>query len=186
MLHGYLGDAKFWRILLRIDEELAEEVRSVGGPHCRSVLHSARYPRKPRGVGRGVLDCDYGYRLSLCCAAQGCRRRATPSSVRFLGRRVYLGAMVVLHSALSQGLTTRRLEGLRERFGVSPRTVGRWRRWWCEVFAVSRLWCGARGDFMPAPRAAELPGGLLARMGGGDGEQALIATLRFICAVTVG
>ena len=21
MLHGYLGDAKFWRILLRIDEE---------------------------------------------------------------------------------------------------------------------------------------------------------------------
>ena len=51
MLHGYLGDAKFWRILVRIDEDLAEEVRSVGGPHCRSVLHSARYPRKPRRGG---------------------------------------------------------------------------------------------------------------------------------------
>ena len=51
MLHGYLGDAKFWRILLRIDADLAEEVRSVGCPHCRSVLHSARYPRKPRRGG---------------------------------------------------------------------------------------------------------------------------------------
>ena len=186
MLHAYLGDAKFWGVLFRIDEDLAGEARSVGCRHCGSVLHGARYPRKPRGVARAVLGPEYGYRLSLCSPREGCRRRTTPASVRYLGRRVYLGAMVVLISALAQGLSGRRLGELRERFGVSPRTVRRWRRWWREVFAVSRFWRGARGDFVPAPEGHDLPGGLLVRMAGGDRHEALVATLTFLCPVTVG
>jgi hypothetical protein len=41
------------------------------------VLHSACYPRKPRGV-RTALDASYRTRLSFCCARNGCRRRNTP------------------------------------------------------------------------------------------------------------
>ena len=185
MLHAYLGDAKFWSVLVQIDEDLAAEARAGGCGHCGAVLHGARYPRKPRGVGRGVLGPEYGYRLSLCCARAGCRRRTTPASVRFLGRRVYLGAVVVLVSALAQGLTERRLGELRERFGVSARTVRRWRCWWREVFALSGLWRGACGDFVPALQAHELPGGLLVRIGGGDRDEALFATLKFLAPVTV-
>ncbi|NLS97786.1 MAG: hypothetical protein GXX96_37065 [Planctomycetaceae bacterium] len=33
----------------------------------------------------------------------GCRKRTTPLSVRFLGRKVYLGAVVVLVAAMRQG-----------------------------------------------------------------------------------
>ena len=132
-----------------------------------------------------MLGPEYGYRLSLCCAREGCRRRTTPASVRFLARRVYLGALVVLVSALAQGLTERRLGELRERFGVSARTVRRWRRWWGEVFALGQWWRGARGEFMPGLNGDELPGELVVRMGGGEGENALVATLRFLSPVTV-
>ena len=98
MCHAFLADTNFYQLLTRIDESIAEEVRA-GGCDCGGALHSARYPRKPRGV-RGVLDESYQSRLSFCCAADGCRRRSTPPSVRFLGRKVYLGVIVVLISAL--------------------------------------------------------------------------------------
>ena len=65
------------------------------------MLHSARYPRKPRG-GLDDLGPDYATRLSFCCAVDGCRRRTTPPSVRYLGRRVYLGAVVVLVTAMTR------------------------------------------------------------------------------------
>jgi len=96
MVPAYLADAKFWRLLLRFDEDVAAQVRAFGCPLCGSVLHSARYRRKPRGAPRAVLGEAYERRLSLCCAREGCRRRTTPVSVRFFGRRVYLAALVVL------------------------------------------------------------------------------------------
>ena len=103
MLHAIGMDARFWRFLVRLDEDLAAEVQRLGCGHCGACVHSARYPRKPRGVARAILGPDYDWRLSFCCAREGCRRRATPGSVRFFGRRVYLSALVVLVSALSQG-----------------------------------------------------------------------------------
>ena len=50
---------------------------------------------------------------------------ATPASVRFLGRRVYLAALVVLVSALAQGLTGARQRQLCQRLGPSRRTLRR-------------------------------------------------------------
>jgi len=91
MSHEYLGDAKLWGVLYRIDEDLAAQARAGGCPHCGAAPHSARYPRKPRGVARAQLGEEYEHRLSLCCAREGCRRRTTPPSVRLLGQRVYLG-----------------------------------------------------------------------------------------------
>jgi len=67
MCHTFLSAAKFWSLLLCIDEDLAVEVRSAGCPVCRGVLHGARYPRKPRGIDRRVVGDHYGRRLSFCC-----------------------------------------------------------------------------------------------------------------------
>ncbi len=88
-----LGDARLYDMLQRIDEDLAGQARAAGC-RCGGRLDSARYRRKPRG-GPAGLSASYEQRLSFCCAAEGCRKRTTPPSVRFLGRKVYLGAVVV-------------------------------------------------------------------------------------------
>ena len=67
---------------------------------CGGVLHSARYPRKPRGGPPELRQTDNS-RLSFCCAQ--CRRRHTPRSVRYLGRRVYLATVVVFASRNAHG-----------------------------------------------------------------------------------
>jgi|SRR3989344_9371846 len=56
----------------------------------------------------------------------------TPPSVRFLGRKVYLGAVVVLVSAMRQGLTPRRVRELSNLFGADRRTIARWQVFWRE------------------------------------------------------
>jgi len=185
MLPGIVNDAKFWRLLVRFDEDLAAEVQALGCPHCDGSLHSARYPRKPRGVARTLLGEAYERRLSFCCAREGCRRRTTPASVRFLGRRVYLCALVVLVSALSQGLTVTRRAQLCRRLGLSERTLRRWRQWWGEVFPATRWWQVARGQFVPAIDPAQLPGALLERFGVGEHEARLLDVLAFLAPLSI-
>src|SRR4051812_13174729 len=106
------GDAEFYHVLDRIDADLADETRRDRCRKCDGVLHSARYRRKPRG-GPADLPASYRQRASFCCAVDGCRKRATPSSVRFLGRRVYLGAVVVLASAMQHGINAVRARRLK-------------------------------------------------------------------------
>jgi hypothetical protein len=45
---------------------------------------------------------------------------------RFLGRKTFFGAIVILVSAMRQGPTPRRVRELSERFRVDPRTIARW------------------------------------------------------------
>jgi hypothetical protein len=173
-------DARLWLVLQQIDEDLAAAARGTGCP-CGGVLHSARYPRKPRG-GPAHLSDDYRKRFSFCCAEEGCRQRTTPPSARFLGRKVYLGAVVVLATALRQGSTPWRLRRLRELFGtLSARTLARWRDFWRVTFVQSPFWRAARGRFLPPVAAAELPGALLERF---TGAQPLALLLTFIAPIT--
>ena len=95
MSHGLFGDARLYVALLEFDRELRDERRQEGCD-CGGVLHVSDYERKPRGVAEDKLPAGYGRRFSLCCAREGCRRRATPASLRFLGRRVYVAVVVVL------------------------------------------------------------------------------------------
>ncbi len=182
MCHAFLNDSRFYQFLLRIDEETAAEVRAGGCP-CGGVLHSARYPRKPRGI-REMLDTSYQTRLSFCCAVDGCRRRRTPPSVRFLGRKVYLGVVVILITALEHGLTPRRRQWLIETLDLWPQTVSRWRRWWRERFAVSPCWQAWRGYFVPPLAVAELPDALLDKLRGDDLRQRLYRLLRLLMPIT--
>jgi hypothetical protein len=161
--HDVLRDPNFFQLLDLIDEERAREVKA-GGCSCGGVLHSARYPRKPRGIPRGLREADHR-RRSFCCDA--CRQRHTPRSVVYLGRRVYVAAMVLLGSALRGSVSGRGLRELCAMLEVPRATLDRWCRWWNEQFPATRLWQGLRGRFMP-PIAGALPGGLLERIGAAD------------------
>ena len=169
-------------MLPRIDADLAAQVRETGCPHCGGRLDVADYPRAPRGVAG--LDASWDTRLSFCCAAEGCRRRATPPSVRFLGRKVYVGAVVVLATALQHGPTATSVTALSKLLGITRRTLVRWRRWWSMMFGASRFWESLRGRFVPAVDAAALPASALARMTAGDDADHLVALLHIIAPVT--
>ena len=87
-------------------------------------------------------------------------------SVRFLGRRVYLGLAVVLT------------------LGVARRTVARWRVWWREQFPLTPLWRAACARFMPPVPEAQLPGELIERFTGAA-QGALLRLLVWLSPVTV-
>ncbi len=157
MCHTLLTDSKFYQFLFRIDQEIATEVQVGGCCFCGGgVLHSACYPRKPRGF-RSALDEHDNYRLSFCCAAEGCRRRTTPPSVRFLGRKVYMGVIVVLISALEHGLSPQRRGQLIDALNVPEQTLWRWQRWWQEMFGEGPWWRMQRAGFVPPCWLADYP-----------------------------
>jgi hypothetical protein len=180
--HAFLSDTNFYQLLTRIDESIAEEVRARGCS-CGGVLHSARYPRKPRGL-RSALDESYENRLSFCCAQDGCRRRHTPASVRFLGRKVYLGVIVVLITALHHGLTEQRRRRLIEALDVPPQTLWQWRCWWRERFVQTRCWRALAGQFIPPLATDRLPASLLERLRGTALSERLVQLLILISPVT--
>jgi hypothetical protein len=171
-----VGDARLYGFLWECDRDLAAAARAGGCLVCGGRVDSARYPRKPRG-GPPDLGPAFETRESFCCATEGCRKRLTPPSLRFLGRKVYLGAVVVLVSAMRHGATPTRVARLQELVGVSPRT--RWRRWWREAFATSRFWRAAASRFGTPITRALLPMSLLDRFAG-DTRDRLVATLRFL------
>jgi len=177
-----LSDASFYRGLLKFDEDLAEQAQQKGC-ECGGKLHSARYPRKPRGIPEELQD-DYSKRRSFCCAQEGCRKRTTPASFRFLSRRVYVGAVVVLVTALRHGATVARVAQLRAIVGVSRRTMERWRQWWLEEFARSSFWIWARGQLASPVDEQTLPLSLLESFRKPQAEERTVDLLRFILPVT--
>ena len=179
-----MADAKFYELLLAFDRDLADTARGGGCTVCGGVLHSARYWRKPRGrLCR--LGPEHDQRLSFCCAVDGCRARETPASLRFLGRKIYLAAMVVLISIMRHGATPGRLQQFAKIVGVDRRTIARWQAWWRDTFTASSFWQEGRAAFMPPLDADRLPASLLERFAGSGAEQ-LIALLRFLGPITGG
>ena len=172
--------SQFFLFLIRLDEELAAQAQGAGCP-CGGVLHRANYPRKPRGCPTLAIREAFSSRLSFCCSR--CRRRTTSMSVRFLGRRVYLGLVVVLCSARHAGQNTAAAR-LCEALAVPLRTLQRWRRWWREDFMQTPLWQAMCARFMPPVSAQGLPGELLAHFAG-ETTEALQRLLRFLAPITV-
>jgi hypothetical protein len=52
MYTALLADGRLYQLLQRFDDDLAAEQHAGGCLICGAVLHSARYPRKPRGFCR--------------------------------------------------------------------------------------------------------------------------------------
>ena len=163
--------ASFWWFLVRLDAEIAGKTRGMGCQRCGGPLHRADYPRKPRG-DLGEAEEAFGTRWSFCCG--WCRRRATPPSVRFLGRRVYVGQLVVAACLRWQellGLVGKLVEG------VPRRTVKRWLLWWRSLLPGSRFWQQARALFMPPVATEAMPRTLAERFGTPEQALAFLAPL---------
>jgi len=184
MYHDLPSDTSFWLFLFSIDQDLAETTRKQACP-CGGRLHRADYPRKPRG-GPDDLPDQYGYRVSFCCDRDGCRKRTTPPSVRFLGRKVYLGAVVILVAAMRQGPSPRRIRELSKLFGVDRRTVARWRIFWQEHFPRTPFWKVARSRLSPIAKIDALPRSFTeAFLRHGDLQQGWGKLLLFLSPITI-
>jgi hypothetical protein len=154
--HAILKDVNFFRLLLKIDTELAYETQSKLCP-CGGKLHCANYPRKPRGCPEEILN-EYSSRFSFCCHL--CRQRTTSPSVRFLGRRVYVGLAMILLSEKSNDHTTT-LTHLSQTMKISVLTLKRWQSWWIDRFPLTSLWQATCARFIPPVEQAKLPNSLL-------------------------
>jgi len=179
-----LADATFHEQLLVFDRDLAASARAARCWLCGGALHSASYDRKPRGGPTG-LGQDYAEHFSFCCAVDGCRKRTTPASLRFLGRKVYLATVVTLISAMLLGTTPARLARLSTVSGIDRRTLARWRAWWRSTFADGGFAPIAKAAFMPPLEIAGLPVSLLDCFSGAI-ERKLTAVLRFLGPLTGG
>jgi len=149
MLTDLLLEEKFFAVLTGLDAEIAEKVASSGCRHCGGPLYQANYERKPRGAQIAVVREAFSMRHSLCCGRKGCRRRALPPSLRFLGTTVYIGAVVLLASVAAQLLSV--LRDARAATGVPGRTLRRWGLWWRDTFPQSSTWTELRARFAPPP-----------------------------------
>ncbi|MHB1873010.1 MAG: hypothetical protein ACYCT1_19510 [Steroidobacteraceae bacterium] len=192
MYQTLMADPKFHERILDFDRDRAEACRAAGCPECGGRLHVANYRRKPRGW-LIELGEEYDLRFSFCCAVEGCRDRATPASLRFLGRKVYLATIVTLIAAMRYGLSERRLEKLAGAIKVDRRTVARWRTWWLATFTDTPFWRAKSAEFMPPVDTCALPASLLVRFkptpqaqtGDDPGDQ-LVAFLSFLDPITGG
>ena len=175
-----LAEATLFEALLAIDRDLASTAQAGGCLICGGRLDHGDYPRKPRG-GPATLGLAYDRRFSFCCDA--CRKRLTPVSVRFLGRKVYLGVVVLRACVLREGPTRWRVARLRDQLGVGADTLARWHHWWWDAFVRTPFWKAARARFAPAIAEDALPGCLLERFTG-DGAARVLAVLRVLGPLT--
>jgi len=181
MYQKLLADSSLLSALREIDRQWAEKQAEAGCRWCGGTLHRASYPRKPRGPWR--MGRELRRRESFCC--EECRRRLTPESVVYFGRRWYVGPVVVLVAALCEGPTPRRMARIREVWDVSAETVRIWRRWWGTQFPRSAYWRAARGHFSRPVSEVALPFSLVEVFGVAIGErEPLIVLLRWLSPVT--
>ena len=184
MYHELPPRASLWPFLFTIDRDLAEAARQQGCS-CGGRLHQANFPRKPRGEPEPLPE-QYGKRLSFCCDRDGCRKRTTPPSVRFLGRKVYLAAVVILVSAMRQGPSPRRIRELSKLCGADRRTIARWQVFWREHFPQTQFWKVARGRVaVLGAETTALPRSLVdVFVRGPDQQQAWGRLLQFLSPIT--
>ena len=153
---------EFFEKLAQIDEKIVNQIAAGRCPLCGGPLHRSDFARKPRGALMAAAGEEFVTRFSLCCGRDGCRKRATPPSLRFLGRRVYLGAVVIMASVIAQALTT--AKALRQATGVPARTSRRWLSWWRGAFLLTDVFVSLRARLIGVV-VEKLPASLVSRLG---------------------
>ena len=191
MLHEDKLGAEFFKELAEIDERITARVAAGRCPRCGGPLHRGDYQRKPRGGWLADTPDAAAVRYSLCCGRRGCRKRALPPSVRFLGRRVYWEAVVIL--ATMRLLLGGVIEHAQRATGVPRRTLLRWATWWRGEFPSSPMWTVMRGRFVPPPPdETALPTSLLERLAtemkasAVSASDVLVGTARLLAPMTTG
>lgn len=182
MSHRLLTDASFFLFLEQIDGDSIATLTSKPCLHCGAPRDRADFWRKPRGDPRAEGGQVAIRRVSFCCRADGCRRRATPPQLRFLGRRSYLAVVVVLAACLLNGPNPARIATVARLVGAARTTVRRWVGWWRETFTKSPVWQERRARLRCPVDEEALPASLLGVFNESVREPpaALINLLRFI------
>lgn len=157
MYHASLVLPSFWELVFNLDGEIATTyMLSAACLRCGGLEFSrCDYRRKPRGFPRemplDMLEKWFSFRISFRCDV--CRKRVTPPSVRFLGRKVYIGACVLWASRLFErgdvaASALRLLKAIKDQLGdfVPARTVRRWLTWWQGPVWQSPFWRGHHGQ----------------------------------------
>jgi hypothetical protein len=155
---------EFFEELTAIDEAILARAGSEACRFCGGPLHRGDYARKPRGALIGAAAEAFAWRFSLCCGREGCRCRATPPSVRFLGRRVYVGAVVLVASVVA--LVHAIASSATRATGVPARTTRRWVQWWRGPFVETPVFFEISGRLVPAVERRSLPTSILDRLTG--------------------
>jgi len=106
--------------------------------------------------------------------------------VRFLGRKVYLAALVTLLTAMRQGPSPRTVRELSALFGVDRRTLCRWRNWWQATFPQSDFWRRIAGRFMPPVDLMQLPHSLISLLSGETQGTQVLNLLRLLAPIDSG
>jgi len=163
-----ISAVEFFQQLLRLDHQIAEQTQTRNC-RCGGRLHRSDYDRKPRGVPDDCVKY-VARRFSFCCASAGCRRRATPPSVRFMGRRVYVAAVVLMATAGWSDV---------DESEVPSRTRRRWRAYFARKLVESLRWREIRARLDSPVDETRLPGSLLERLPG-DRPEVLISGLRLL------
>lgn len=162
MLHDLRLGGELFAWLFDMDRQIARWVASLGCRYCAGPLHQSNYRRKPRGAKVAEAGEEFTLRYSLCCGREGCRRRTLPPSLRFLGRRVYVEAVVLVASVVALLLGSAKAAS--DAMVVPVRTLKRWGAWWTESFPQSRAWQELRARLVPSPEQWLLPRSLYERL----------------------
>jgi len=164
-----LADEIFFQRLHDLDRELFLELKAKGCPHCQGRLDTSNIPRKPRGLGE-----KQERRFSLCCRTESCRKRLTPVSLRFFGRKVYPAWVVILALDFMTQLGLSRT--------IARQTLGRWRALWRDRLAeTSSFMRSARGAIPVGMAGGATPAAFLPAFGFPSrlGLESWISVLRF-------
>ncbi|MEJ7729173.1 MAG: hypothetical protein WKG00_36545 [Polyangiaceae bacterium] len=173
--------SEFFETLVAVDEAIRARVAAGGCEHCGGPLHRSDYDRKPRGGQMAAGAELFVRRFSLCCGREGCRRRAMPPSLRFLGRRVYVGAAVLFASMLTSALTSAR--ACQRATGISARTTRRWARWWREGFVATAVFAQLAAQLIGLDRR-RLPACLLEAVAAAPADAAVRTVLSWLAPLT--
>lgn len=170
-----LNCGDFFKLLEELDFKIAQAAKACMCRYCGSKLHCGDFKRQSRGIL--IWDKRYSFDCSRC------RRRKTPPSVRFLGRRVFAGVVVVLVCAMMHGASAGRARILAEKLKIDHRTLKRWLIWWREIFVESGFWKGARSLFKTPVDSARMPLGLVEAFGA-ERCGGMVNLLRFLAPIT--
>lgn len=185
MLHNFLSKAIFHSVLNVIDRDLMDQAKKEGCSFCKNTLHQANYPRSPAGMP-SEFRVHYDARLSLCC--NSCRKRTTPPSVRFFGRRWFPAPIFIFICILQCGINERRLAQIKKHFGitVSESTWKRWRRFWREAFMTTKFWQREKGILPAIVKTNQNITRVLFDLFNGNLEEKMRLLLRFLSPLTGG
>ena len=172
---------EFFEGLTSIDEAIAQRAALDPCRFCGGPLHRSDYLRKPRGGLVAAGGEEFVRRFSLCCGREGCRRRAMPPSLRFLGRRVYLKTVVIAASAIALSIAS--AAAVRRATGIAAGTTRRWLRWWRGSFAATSVYVDLSARLVPTPTRAMMPRSILTMLSD-DPPQSVSKLLAWLLPIT--